>query len=180
MLNLQLARKYAMAIFELAQEEKQLEKYGSELHAVSDGIFSNDALKGFITNPQIQPKAKKELLAKLFDGELSNTVQHFLMLLIDKRRAVLLEEIDAAYQKLSNQARGIVIADVTVARPMNDAQAEHLKQKLQAVTERTIQLRMHQDERILGGVIVRMGDRRIDGSVLGRMQALKEQLMANK
>ena len=180
MLNLQLARKYAMAIFELAQEENKLEAYGEELHAVSTGIFSNAALYSFIANPQIQPQAKKDLLGRVFAGELSETVQHFLLLLVDKRRAVLLEEIDAAYRKLANQAQGIVIADVTVARPMKDAQAESLKAKLEAVTEKTIQLRMHMDERIVGGVIVRMGDRRIDGSVRGRMQALKAQLMANK
>lgn len=180
MLNLQLARKYAMAVFELAQEQHKLEEYGSELHAVSAGVFSNDTLRDFVTNPQIQPQVKKNLLIKIFNGELSEMVLNFLMLLIDKRRAALLEEIDTAYQALSNEARGIVIADVTVARVMSDVQSGRLKAKLQEVTDKTIMLRMHMDENILGGIVVRMGDRRIDGSVIGRMQALKEQLMANK
>ena len=94
MLNLQLARKYAMAIFEIAQDEDKLIPYGEELQLVSQVTFSHAELRGFLTNPQIQPKAKKELLTKLFQDELSKTVFNFLMLLVDKRRAALIEAID--------------------------------------------------------------------------------------
>ena len=180
MLNLQLARKYAMAIFEIAQDEDKLIPYGEELQLVSQVTFSHAELRGFLTNPQIQPKAKKELLTKLFQGELSKTVFNFLMLLVDKRRAALIEAIEHEYAILSNKARGIVLADVTSAFPMTESQSSKLKAKLEEITEKSIQLRMHMDEQILGGVIVKMGDKRIDGSVVGRMQSLKEQLLANK
>ena len=96
MLNLQLARKYAMAIFEIAQDEDKLVPYGEELQLVSQVTFSHMELRGFLTNPQIQPKAKKELLTKLFQDELSKTVFNFLMLLVDKRRAALIEAIEHA------------------------------------------------------------------------------------
>ena len=65
MLNIQLARKYGMAIFEIAQDEKKLEKYGKELDEVSQAVFSQAELKDFLTNPQIQPQDKKEVLLKL-------------------------------------------------------------------------------------------------------------------
>lgn len=180
MLNLQLAKKYARAIFEIAQDEDKLVEYGQELSDVCAVVFAQPDLKGFVTNPQIQPKAKKEIFTKLFAGELSPDVFNFLMLLIDKRRIVLLEAIDAEYERLSNQARGIVIADITTALPMQDAQGTVLQEKLQTVTGKTVKIRPHIDASILGGVIVKIGDKRIDGSVTGRMETLKAELLANK
>ncbi|MFA6850482.1 MAG: ATP synthase F1 subunit delta [Selenomonadaceae bacterium] len=179
MLNVQLARKYSMAVFELAQEEGKLEEYGEQLAEVSRIIFGQADLKAFVTNPQVQPKAKKELLSKLFKEEVSLTVYHFIMFLVDKRRESLLEAIDHEYRILSNAARGIVVADVTVASELKSGQQAELIAKLEKVTGKTIKIRSHIDKSIIGGVIVKMGDKRIDGSVIGRMQALKTQLLAN-
>ncbi len=180
MLNLQLARKYSTAIFEIAQEDQKLEEYGKELADICKDLFSVPGAKEFFQNPQVQPKAKKELLKKLFEKELSATVYHFLLLLVDKRRMGLLEAIEAEYRALSNKAQGIVIADVTTAQKMTGSQQEKLKAKLVSVTGKKVQLRMHMDEKIIGGVVVRIGDKRIDGSVQGRLAALSKELMANK
>ena len=79
MLNIQLARKYGMAIFEIAQDEKQLEKYGKELSEVSQAIFSQAELKDFLTNPQIQPQDKKDVLLKLLKTEVSPLMMNFLL-----------------------------------------------------------------------------------------------------
>ena len=116
MLNLQLARKYSTAVFELAQDENKLEEYGKELSAVSQAVSSNADLEGFLVNPQIQRETKKNVLTKLFKDDLSKTVFNFLMLLVDKRREALIAEIATEYQALSNRARGIVIADITTAK----------------------------------------------------------------
>lgn len=66
MLNLQLAKKYSKAIFEIAQDEHKLEEYGKELSDVSSVVFAQQDLRGFVTNPQIQPKAKKEIFYEAF------------------------------------------------------------------------------------------------------------------
>ncbi|MCR5176163.1 MAG: ATP synthase F1 subunit delta [Anaerovibrio sp.] len=179
MLNIQLARKYGVAIFEIAEEEKKLEKYGNELAKVSKDLFSHADLKGFLTNPQVQPQAKKDILSKLLQGEISDLMFKFLLLLVDKRRIVLLEAINECYQELSNKARGIMIADVTSAFDLKSELKESLGRKLERVTGKRIKLRMHNDPRIIGGVIVKIGDKRIDGSVTGRLQALKAELMAS-
>jgi len=179
MLNLQLARKYSRAIFLLAQEENKLIEYGQELTEVSKAIFGQADFKAFMTNPRVQARSKKELVTKLFRENMSQTVFHFLMLLIDKKREALLEEIAREYEVFSNQARGIVIADVTTARIMSEVQSAGLKSKLEKVTGKTIRLRPHVNAAIIGGAIVRMGDKRIDGSVAGRMQALQAELLAD-
>ena len=167
MLNLQLARKYSSAIFELAQEEQQLVPYGEQLRRVLDDLSTVPGIWGYFANPLIQRSDKKALLKQLFEGELSANVYHFLLLLADKRRMALYPAIVEDFEKLSNEARGIVIADVTTAHGMSEAQREKLGNKLEAVTGKTVKLRLHEDPKIIGGVIVRIGDKRIDGSVTG-------------
>ena len=180
MLNLQLARKYSRAIFEIAQEEDKLVEYGRELAGVQADIGSVPAAMSFLTNPQVETKAKKELLAKLFADELSKNAYSFLMLLVDKRRFALLEAITEDYQMLSNQARGILIADVTTAEPASAEQQDKIREKLAQVTGKKVELRLHENKGLIGGVVVKIGDRRIDGSVAGRLETLKKELLANK
>ncbi len=179
MLNVQLANKYAVAIFELAKEENQLEAYGDQLAEISQTIAGQADLKAFINNPQVQPQAKKELLSKLFKEGLASSVYNFIMLLIDKRRESILEEIAGRYQALSDAARNIVKAEITVAAALSEAQQASLVAKLEKVTGKTVFVSTHIDKSILGGVIVKMGDKLIDGSVCSQMQSLQKQLMAN-
>ena len=86
MLNLQLAKKYAVAMFELAQEENKLVEYGEQLAEISTLFKTQPELKAFMSNPQIQPSAKKELLNKVFGSDIEKSVHNFMLLLIDKRR----------------------------------------------------------------------------------------------
>ena len=177
MLNLQLALKYSTAIFEIAKEENKLVPYGEELMAVRQNLFQIPQARAFFQNPQIQPEAKKDLLKKCFKGELSKVVFNFLMLLVDKRRIGLFETIVEEYNKLSNRARGIITADVTTAKGISKQQQSQLQKKLAALTNKKIQLRLHEDERIIGGVIVKIGDKRIDGSVAGKLESMRRELM---
>ena len=170
MLNLQLARKYSKAMFELAQEEGKLIPFGDELF-----IFA----RGRADMVEIQRQDKKELLRKLFEGELSGTVLNFLYLLVDKRRIELFDAIEDIYRSLSNEARGIVVADVTSAQELTSAQQEKIQKKLATVTGKEVTLRTHRDESLIGGVVVRIGDKRIDGSVKGRLEEMTAQLLAN-
>ena len=98
---------------------------------------------------------------------------NFLLLLVDKRRMGIFEAIEDEYRRLSNRERGILIADVTTARPLTKGQSNKLQKKLEAISGKKIQFRLHQDADIIGGVIVKIGDKRIDGSVRGRLAALE-------
>lgn len=180
MLNLQLVRKYAKAIFEIAQEEGKLVEYGDELKAAREGIESVPQAIEFFSNPQIDPKLKKELLQKCFKKELSKDVYHFLLLLVDKHRFVLFPAIVDEYRALSNEARGILIADVTTASAASKKQQKAIADKLEQVTGKKVELRLHEDKPLIGGVVVKIGDRRIDGSVAGRLETMKRKLLANE
>ena len=178
MLNIQLAKKYARAIFELAVEEDNLIKYGEELAAVKNDLFSNDQAVSFFSNPQIEAKAKKDLLRKCFEGEISDTVMNFLLLLVDKRRIGIFSAIESEFVNLSNEEQGIQIADVTSVSALSRTQQTQLQKKLSTLTGKKIQLRLHEDKKILGGLIVKIGDKRIDGSVAGKIQAMRQELLS--
>ena len=179
MLNIQLATKYARAIFELAQEENKLDDYDNDLALVSEEIFNIPDAVTFFKNPLVPHQAKKDLLTKAFKGEISDNVMNFLLLLTDKNRIGIFNEIYEIFTGLKNEAQGILVADVTTAFPLTRAQESKLGMKLAAVTHKRIQIRRHEDKNILGGVIVRIGDKRIDGSAAGRLQALKSSLSSN-
>ena len=146
---------------------------------VSQALFAQAELKDFLTNPQIQPEDKKQVLLRLLKDQVSPMMMNFLLLLVDKRRIVLLEAINDCYQELSNKAQGIIVADVTTAYELKAELRSRLSSKLESVTGKKVQLRTHQDQSIIGGVVVKIGDTRIDGSVIGRLQALKAELMAS-
>ena len=88
-------------------------------------------------------------------------------------------EIVRVFEALSNEAQGIVIADVTTASSLDAGQESRLQEKLAGVTGKEVRLRLHEDPKVIGGVVVRIGDKRIDGSVTGRLARLTGDLMAN-
>ena len=116
----------------------------------------------------------------MYEGELSQSIYHFLLLLVDKRRFALLSVIAEQFREMANAAQGIVIADVTTAQPATEAQQKKIAAKLEAVTGKKVELRLHENKALLGGVVVKIGDRRIDGSVAGRLQALQKELLTSK
>lgn len=173
MLNIQLASKYATAIFEIAQEESKLDAYDKDLSKVRADVFAIPEAVKFFQNPLIPQQAKKDLLVRAFDKEISATVMNFLMLLVDKKRIGVFNEIYDIFTSLKNKAQGILIADVTCAFPLSKKQQDQLIRKLSTLTGRKVKIRTHKDTSILGGLIVKIGDKRIDGSAAGRLRALQ-------
>lgn len=159
MLNIQLANKYARAIFELAQEDNKLDQFDKDLSFVRDYIFSIPDAVAFFKNPLVPHQAKKDLLFKALNGSISDTVLNFLFLLSDKNRIGIFIDIFNIFFNLKNDAQGILIADVSSAFPLSDLQLNSLSIKLAAVTNKKIFIRSHIDPDILGGIIVRIGDK---------------------
>ena len=179
MLNIQLASKYATAIFEIAKDENNLDGYDKDLGKVRADVFDIPEAVKFFQNPLIPQQAKKDLLKRAFDKEISATVMNFLMLLVDKKRIVVFNEIYDIFTNLKNKEQGVLIADVTSAFPLSKKQQDALIKKLTSLTGRKVQIRPHKDTSIIGGLILKIGDKRIDGSAAGRLRALKNSLSLN-
>ena len=180
MLNIQLASKYATAIFEIAREEKNLDGYDKDLGKVREDVFSIPEAVKFFQNPLVPHKAKKDLLTRAVGKEVSATVMNFLMLLVDKTRIGVFNEIYDIFTSLKNKEQGVLIADVTTAFPLTKKQQDALVKKLTSLTGRKIQIRTHKDTSILGGVILKIGDKRIDGSAAGRLRNLRTSMLAQR
>ena len=177
MLNIQLASKYATAIFEIARDEKNLDGYAKDLGTVRNDVFAIPEAVKFFQNPLVPQVAKKNLLTRAVGKEVSATVMNFLMLLVDKKRIGVFNEIFDIFSSLKNKAQGILIADVTSAFPLTKKQQDALIKKLSSLTGKKIQVRPHKDESIIGGLILKIGDKRIDGSVAGRLRALRSSML---
>jgi len=177
MLTNQLATKYAQAIYELSAEKNMLEQVEQELMMVEQTIHNYSDLSTLIYHPRVLPQAKKDTLQSIFGKEIADFVLKFLLLLVDKRRETILLDIIHEYVKLANEARNIVEAQVTTAMPLSPEQQEGLMKKLALVTGKTIVLKTQIDAAIIGGVVVKIGDKLIDGSIARQLEIMKNALL---
>lgn len=177
MLTSQLASRYAQAIYELAAEKQALDAVEEQLILIEQTISSVPELGTLLYHPQVPVEAKKDTIVKVFGADLTEYVRNFLLLLIDKRRETALPGIIKEYRVLANQARNITEAEVTTAMPLADGERQALAAKLSAVTGKKVILNTNIDQSILGGVIVKIGDKLIDGSVTRQLKALQAALL---
>lgn len=180
MLTNQLALRYAEAIYELSAEKNMLDQVEMELGLVESTINAHSELSTLIYHPRVLAQAKKETITKIFKLDVADFVLKFLMLLVDKRRETILPAIIREYVKLANVARNIVEAEVTTAMPLDSNQQDALIAKLGIVTGKTIVLKTHINKAIIGGVVVKIGDKLIDGSIARQLETLKNALLHNE
>lgn len=177
MIASQLALRYAEALYELAAEKQALESVENELALVEETLAAYGELATLLYHPQVPLAAKKETVTRVFGPQVADYVRNFLLLLVDKRRETALPAIIREYRALANKARNIAEAEVTTAMPLGEGDKAALAAKLSAVTGKNVVLKTRIDERIVGGVVVKLGDKLIDGSVVRRLEALKAALL---
>jgi F-type H+-transporting ATPase subunit delta len=177
MLNSQLASRYAQALYELAAEQQELDAVEEQLGFVEETLGSAPELASLLYHPQVPVEAKKDTVVKVFGPQTNAHVRNFLMLLIDKRRETALPAIVKEYKALADAARNIAAAEITTAMPLSDSQRQALSAKLSAVTGKRVTLQTKVDQRIVGGVIVKIGDKLIDGSVVRQLAMLEATLL---
>lgn len=178
MIERRIVRRYASALFSAASKADVVDRVESDLGFVSYVTESSPALWDAMISPII-PRAKKEqILVDLFGERVHEITLNYLKLLVDKRREEALKETEAEYVGLANEARGIVDAEVTSAVALDEEQEKKLIAKLTAMTGKRIVLSKRVDRGLVAGVLVRIGDTVIDGSVRGQLAALREELLS--
>lgn len=171
-----VAGRYAEALFEIASSQNQVDLIEQELRAL-EAIFQENAdLQQVLYHPQITTADKKDLLSSIFTGKVSVVTGNFLALLVDRRRETFFGDIVAEYVNLANAGRNIVTAQVASAVEMNDGERDKLDQTLTKLTGKKVQTSYTVDPSLIGGVVVRIGDKIIDGSIKTRLATLKERL----
>ncbi|MFW6049592.1 MAG: F0F1 ATP synthase subunit delta [Myxococcota bacterium] len=173
-----LARRYAKALLELAEEQGQLEQVGRELAGLREAWDASEDLRDAFENPAVTAEQRRAILDALATRMgLSPTVTNALRLLSDRRRLRHLPEVAEAFERLAEAKEGRIRAEVTTAAAMPEPYYAELQKALESVTGRKVALVRHEDPSLIGGVITKVGDRVFDGSLRARLNELEEQLL---
>jgi F-type H+-transporting ATPase subunit delta len=174
-----MAGRYAQALYALAQEQKATDQVAADLASFSALITESPDLQRFIKSPVFSAEEQvKALVALLARAKITGTAANFLKLVAAKRRLFAIGDMIANYNKLHDFAKGLARAEVIVAEPLKDAHVTALKAALAELMGRgkTVEVSIKVDPTILGGLIVRLGSRMVDGSLKTKLSLLRTRM----
>ncbi|MCW3097361.1 MAG: synthase subcomplex delta subunit [Chthonomonadaceae bacterium] len=175
--DLRAARRYATALFATAQKQNTLAAVESDLATVLDLMQKTPALFQLWHSQVVPGGRKRDLISKVLGESISPLGLSFLRLLIDKRREEILEPVRDEFHRLTDAANHLLRVEATFAVQPTPAETQSLVGSLEKRTGEHVELKVLIDPAILGGVIVRMNDNILDGSVRGTLERLREQLL---
>jgi F-type H+-transporting ATPase subunit delta len=173
-----IARNYAQALLALATKGKQVAEYAGLISGMADAVREQPVLRRFLEAPQVSEGAKREVLRKALTGQAPPMFVRYVEKLVMNRRQLLIPHIAIEYADLVDQQEGRLHANVTVARPTQAGDAEQISKRLTAALGKEVVAHLTVNPAILGGVIVRIGDSVMDGSVRRRLGVLRQALVS--
>ena len=177
MKNLAIARRYAKALLLIGKQDGKAETYREELGSVAMLVDREKELGLTLTNPLHQVSARRMVLTALLDKlNLSKVMNSFLMLLFDKGRIGFLSDISEFYHKLADELKGMARATLVSATELSDETVEKIRATLSKRTGKDVVLEVQNDPGLIGGVVTRIGDLVLDGSIKTQMENMRESL----
>ncbi len=175
-----IARNYAETLLTLARrngDEETVDEYGAALEDVVDLLEREPLVREFLETPRVDLEAKKRALRASFDGRVPELFLRFLLVLLEKRRQALLGEVAKQYQALLDDARGRIRAEITLAREPDATLRQDVIASLERRLNKTVVPTFDVDPALLGGIVIRVGDEILDGSVRRRAAGLRRRLL---
>ena len=169
------ARRYAEAVFQIAQRDGTVEEWLAQLDRVAAAVTDEDVVRR-LEDPAVPFAERHEAFKALFKGKMLDPLYSLLGIVLRRRRLELLPGIAREYRALYNRSAGIVEATATSAGELDQAEVKALRERLQKMTGAHIELNLVVDPALLGGIQVRLGDQLLDGSVRGRLERLRERI----
>ena len=171
-----LAGRYAEALFGMAKAKNQVEEQLADL--VKTQLILNDhpSLTRAIQSPTVPSEVKKVILKRVLDGRVSTVTLHFFYVLVDKNREVYVDMIVESYRALLRASRDEVKVVVQSAGPLGKPLVKEVEQNMRDYTGMKVELSFEVVPELLGGMVIRIGDRIIDGSVRHQMNQIHERL----
>ncbi|MBN1930553.1 MAG: ATP synthase F1 subunit delta [Desulfobacterales bacterium] len=177
MKNLAIARRYAKALLLIGKGDRRAEKYREELEAVSGLISSEKELEQAISNPLYDTADRKKVLEAVIKKlKLSKVMTSFLLLVFDKKRIGFLSSINDFYNKLADELKGLARASLVSATELSSETVEKIRTALSKRTGKEIILEVEQDPSLIGGIVTRIGDLVLDGSIKTQLLDMRESL----
>ena len=168
---------YAEALFEAARDQDELEEVYSDLGEFVTALRESEELRLFFYGGQVPERQKRRALDGLTEG-MKTQATNFLKVLVDNGREEILEEVLGRYEQLVKEHLGRIEVQVTTAVGLSEEQLDGLKERLARVLEgREIILETDVDPDLIGGAVFRFGGRMMDGSIRGRLESLREEML---
>lgn len=172
-----VARVYAESALSLAESQGQADIVLEELEGLAAEIDRNPAFLSFMSSPLIAAKERRATLDRMFEGRMNEILLDTLHVMNNKGRAGLVGALVEAYRQAYEDLRGQVRVSVESAVPLSDELRRQLQQAVSRYTGKTAKLREVVDSDLIGGLVLQVGDRRIDSSVFKEIRGLRQQLL---
>lgn len=169
--NITIARPYAGAVFELAQEKGDLQKWSTMLQVLAL-VVSDSHMQVVIDNPRIEDKQLTDIVIDICGEHLNEEGRNFVSILIDAGRLHIMPQIRRLYEEKKADSEGIAGVEVISAYPLEADQQEKIKQVMAQRLEKKIEITTQVDKTLIGGAVIRSGDSVIDASLRGRLRQL--------
>lgn len=165
---------YANGIFEIARAEGDLERVENELLAVSQALESSGELRSALTDPQLPYDKKQGIVDELIGGRASSLTVDLVQMIVSQGRASELPAIAKSVVETAASSRDKAVAEVRSAVPLDQATVARLESALGRATGKSVEVKVIVDESVIGGIVARVGDTVIDGSIARRVDSLKQ------
>lgn len=175
-----VAKRYAEALFEVANNKKSLDQIEEDLQLIVDVFENTSELTAFLHHPKIDDKTKKAIIDQAFDGKLNEMTKNLLYLLIDNNRTEYIGDIKKEFVKLANIARNIVDVEAITAIELDKDSQDKVSKTLKDKLGKSVRLKSFVDPSLLGGIVIKIGDRVYDGSINKQLKVLKRSLKASR
>lgn len=170
---------YARALLELATEKNEAEPIGQELEQLHELVQQNPVFAAYVGDPAIGHEEMERVLRNVFQGKVSPLMWNFMGVLNMKGRLKLLSTISAAYSDLLDEQQGKIEVDVTVAKKLTDAELQQVQQQVSAALKKEAFIHQFVEEEIIGGMILRVQDKLIDGSVRSQLEGMRKRMLGS-
>lgn len=173
LLSAQVLNPYAEALMSLAQSSNEVDKIGEDVASLLNLLENSNELQLFLESPIVRSEDKRAVLRQIGGDQLHPYTLNFLMILVDRRRIVFLEGILQQFQTLLRKLKQTILAEVTSAVELTDAQRQSVSDKVKAMTgAREVELSTKIDRDLIGGVIIKVGSQVIDASLRGQLRRI--------
>jgi len=171
-----VASAYARTLFELATLSDSVDDTDRGLVSAADAVRGSLDLRAALTDASVPAETKRGVLRDIFGEAVTPEALAFVTLLVERGHTELLGDVARTFGEIAEKERGIVVAEVTTAVPLDDALRASLTEKLIASLGRPVSLRETVDASILGGVVIKVAGRVLDGSVASQLEDMRRAL----
>ncbi|HEX6940013.1 MAG TPA: ATP synthase F1 subunit delta [Longimicrobiales bacterium] len=172
-----VARSYAEALFEIGERHGLRQAFDSAVDGFAALLDEEPMLRAFLESPKVETEEKKRVLKRALEDRVPALFLNFLMVVLDKRRQRLLREIAREYHALLDERLGRLHVQVTLAREPDERAEQEIAAELSKILGRQVIPHVQVNPQILGGIVVRYGDRVLDGSLRRRLVSLRRRLV---